>query len=232
MPVASCSAPGAPRREGTADLMPGEHPAVDERTPLAPEGLDADRDRRWHRGDPVQAVEHHEPRQVAALAGERRVEHEQRQTAQQVVRDEQLARVDPVREPSTADRADDVEHADQRQVATCGGVADAVVVRRRDEVGLDEPGRRQSAHEEAAPQEPEDPAGPRHSQGVECGRDRAPGDHDGRCGRIVRPRAVGGEADVLGPVAQEDGDDRDDPERAQPGGDTDPSPARSVRQPR
>ena len=117
---------------------------------------------------------------------------------QQVVDEEQLARVDPVGEPSAADRADDVEHADEGQVATGRGVADAVVVGRRDEVGLDEPGGRQAADEEAAAQAARTtPLVHAIAQGAERGADRVRVTTTaGRAHR--RARAVAAEADVLG----------------------------------
>ena len=92
--------------------------------------------------------------------------------AQHVVHDEQPPGVGAVGEVARADRADDVEHADQRQVAGGRRRRDVVVVRRRHEVGLDQPVRRQPAHEEAAEQQPERAAVPGVAEGAERGADR------------------------------------------------------------
>ena len=107
--------------------------------------------------------------------------------AQHVVDDEQAPRVVAVGEHAGADRADDVEDADQGEVAGRGRRGDRVVVGGGHEVGLDQPVRRQPAHEEAAEQQPERAAAPGVAERAERGVDRP--DVAARRGRRRTPRS-------------------------------------------
>ena len=110
------------------------------------------------------------PNSPAPPAAEGRVDHHQAESAQQVVDDEQPPRVGAVGQPARADRADDVEDADQREEAGGGRRGDVVVVGGRHEVGLDETVGRQAADEEAAEQQPERAAVPGVAERTERGR--------------------------------------------------------------
>ena len=95
-----------------------------------------------------------------------------RQAAQEVVAEEQVARVDPVGQPARGDRADDVEDADQREQPGRGRLGHAVVVRGRDEVGADQAVGRPAADPERQEQRPEGPAPADLAQGRQ--RERSP----------------------------------------------------------
>ena len=123
--------------------------------------------------------------QPGAAHVERRVDHQQAEATQDVVHDEQAARVVAVGEDAGADRADDVEHADQGEVPGRRRRADRVVVGGGQEVRLDQPVRREAAHEEAPEQQPERAAAPGVAEGAERGVDGP--DVAGRRGGRRRP---------------------------------------------
>ena len=162
----------------------------------APNELAAQRHRRRDRGDPVEPVEHDE-RDHAGLdvRPEQRRQREQRQPAQHVVGEQQVARVDAVGEPAGRDGAGHVEDPDEGEQARGHRLRHAVVVRGRDEVRLDQAHRGGAADQHSAGEVPEPlrPGGRRqrpHGQagGAGCapGRRRRP-----RCRRRAARRGRG-----------------------------------------
>ena len=104
------------------------------------------------------------------VAAEQPGHDEQRQPAQEVVAEQQVAAVDAVGQPAARDRADDVEDADQREQAGARGRRHAVVVGGGDEVGADQPVGRPAADPERDEQDPERPASGRLPQHASASR--------------------------------------------------------------
>ena len=141
--------------------------------------------------------------------------------AEEVVAAEQQPGVDAVGEPAGADRADDVEDADDREQPGRGGLLHAVVVRGRHEVGADQPVGGRAADREAGDERPEGAAVRGDAQRVDRGaggvgpcdeRDLVLLDDADLLGGRGRGSAVRLDAEVGRPVAQEHQHERDDGE--------------------
>ena len=88
---------GPPCGERAADLMSSEHPPVYDGATVPAEVLEAQRDGRWHGRYPVESIEHHHAPESSTTMGERRIEDEQRQASEQVIAQQQLPRIEPIR---------------------------------------------------------------------------------------------------------------------------------------
>ena len=104
-----------------------------------------------------------------------------------------------------ADRPDDVEDTDRGKQARGGDLGHPVIHRRGHEVRGDQPVRRQAADEERGR---EDPEGPRAQTKAEAAKRAGEGPLRRTGLRVVDDGAVGTQAEVRGPIPDEDGGDR------------------------
>ena len=152
---------GAERRRGGAELVAGKDPAEHQIGALGPEALRGQPHRRRHGGDPVEAVEHREQRQaVEREIGER--QQQQRQPAQAIIPEQQLAIVVAVRQPAGSDGAEEIEHAHRGEQARRLHLRNAEIEAHRNQMHLDQPVGAGAADEERREQDPEHPASSRH----------------------------------------------------------------------
>ena len=130
--------------------MRGKDPAEDWPNPILAEPVGDQAHGRRHGRHPIQAVKHDEggQRGHARVVGQR--QEQQRDAAQRVVPDQQLARIHAVRQPARERRAEQVEHAHGGQHARRGDFGHAVLDRSRDEVHRDQADGRRAADGEAA----------------------------------------------------------------------------------
>ncbi|KAG1189548.1 hypothetical protein G6F35_014070 [Rhizopus arrhizus] len=175
---------GHPRGGGRAQLVARDDPAEDDCRIAFAERFRREAQRGRHRGDPVQAEEDREDRQAV----EREIgigQVDQRQAAQRVVDEEQLARGVAGGQPTRGRGAHQVEDAHDRQQAGCLDFQHAVVAAKRDQVRADQAVGGEAADEEGREQEPERAGLGGARQGAEGGGDHA-GARCGGSGRRVR----------------------------------------------
>jgi len=141
--------------DARSDLVRGDDPSERDRGVANADRLGGEPDRRRNRGDPIQAVEDGEHGQPEHLRVEGVRQPQQREPAQPVVPEEELARIESVREPAAGRRADEIEDAHHREQAGRSHLGNAVIHARRHEVRADQPVRGSAADEEAAREEPE-----------------------------------------------------------------------------
>ena len=205
--------PGGPRRDGRADHVRGEHPAIDDADVALPEAVGDQGDGRRHGRDVVEPEQDRERPDRQRVVDER--QEQQADAPEAVVHEEQLARVPAVGQPAAGERAHEVEEAHDGQRPGGRDGREAVVHGVRDEVLADQAVGGRAAHEERAGQEPE------------VARPHGPA-HDPRLGRRhVGDRALGGAqrslADV-GRVVADPAHDRDEEDEAQRRQDQGPEP--------
>ena len=136
--------------------MAGEDPAEHQIGALRPEPLRGEPHRRRHGGDPVEPIEHRKQRQaVEREIGER--QEQQRQAAQAVIPEQQIAIVVAVRQPARRDGAEEIENAHRRQQARGLNLRDAEIEAHRNQMHLDQPVGAGAANEEGREQDPEHP---------------------------------------------------------------------------
>ena len=135
--------------------MRGDDPAERDWRITDTDGFGGQTHRGRDRGDPVEAVEDGEQRQPEHLGLERLRQPEQREPAEAVVPEEELARIESIRQPAAGRGADEIEYAHHRQQAGGAHFGDAVVHAGRNEVRTDQAVGARAADEEAAGEEPE-----------------------------------------------------------------------------